>query len=175
MRPHGTQEQLERRRQRAIALLGNRLTPLAVARKIGCAVSSVYQWKDRWRKGGTAALQAKPVPGRPPKLSARQQQALVQILVEGPLRHGYSTDLWTERRVAEVIAKRFRVRYHPHHMWRLLVGLGWSCQKPQKRARERNEAEIAYWKRHVWPHIKKGQRAWGPSGLSRRERVPAHP
>lgn len=143
MRPHGSQEQLERRRRRAIELLGSRLNPLAVARKIGCAVSSVYQWKDQCRKGGTAALKAKPVPGRPPKLRTPQQQILVQRLVEGPLRHGYATDLWTERRVAEVIAKRFGVRHHSNHMWRLRVGFGWSCQKPQKRARERNDAEIA--------------------------------
>lgn len=167
MRPHGTQEQLERRRQRAIDLLKSRLNPLAVARKIGCSLSSVYQWKDQHRNGGVQALKARPVPGRPPKLNTRKKQSLVRILVEGPLRWGYSTDLWTERRVAEVIGKRFGIRYHPNHMWRLLVGLGWSCQKPQKRARERNEAEIAYWKRYVWPHIKKGRRAWGPSGLPR--------
>ena len=167
MRPHGTQEQLEKRRQRAIELLKNRLNPLAVARKIGCSLSSVYQWKDRYQEGGLQSLKSKPVPGRPAKLGGRQKQTLVRILVEGALRSGYSTDLWTERRVAEVIEKRFGLPYHPNHMWRLLIGLGWSCQKPQKRARERNEAEIAHWKRSVWPHIKKGRTTWGPSGLPR--------
>jgi transposase len=78
---------------------------------------------------------------------------------------GYSTDLWTTRRVAEVIENRFGVEYHPNHLWRLLQALGWSCQKPATRARERDEAAIAHWKRYRWPHIKKGRKAWCPSGV----------
>lgn len=167
MRPPGSQEQLERRRRRAIELLQRGLTLSAVAHKVGCSVSSVSLWRDLFATKGAEGLAAKAAPGRPPKLTPRQKAALVQLLLRGPLAHGYPTDLWTTRRVAEVIARRLQVHYHPNHIWRLLVGLGWSCQKPERRARERDERAIAAWKRERWPDIKKRPRTWSPSGLPR--------
>jgi transposase len=167
MRPHGSQEQLEKRRRRAIELLKKGLSLTAVAAKIGCSPSSVFLWGETFRKKGDQGLKAQPVPGRPPKLSQRQKQAVTRILLKGALRCGYSTDLWTTRRVAEVIERRLGIAYHPNHLWRLLRGLGWSCQKPETKARERDEEAIEHWKRYQWPHIKKGRKTWSPSGLPR--------
>lgn len=167
MRPYGSQEQLERRRRRAIELLKKGWSLSAVAAKIGCSASSVFLWRAVVRKRGAQGLKAKPVPGRPSRLTQWQKQALARILVMGALRCGYSTDLWTTRRVAEVIEKRFGIDYHPNHLWRILNALGWSCQKPQTRARERDEEAIEHWKRYQWPHIKKGRRTWRPSGVPR--------
>src|SRR4030042_1124503 len=76
--------------------------------------------------------------------------------LKGPRKTGYRTDLWTCRRVAEVIAKTFDVEYHSAHVWKILHELGWTCQKPERRARERNEAAIAHWRKHECPRIKKG-------------------
>jgi transposase len=167
MRPHGSQEHLEKRRRRAIELLEKGWSLSAVAAKIGCSVSSVFSWREAFRAGGAEGLKAKPVPGRPSKLSPRQKRALARILVQGASKCGYATDLWTTRRVAKVIRQRFGIAYHPNHLWRLLNALGWSCQKPETRARERDEEAIAHWKRYRWPHIKKGQKAWRPSGIPR--------
>jgi transposase len=167
MRPHGSQEHLEKRRRRAIELLEKGWSLSAVAAKIGCSVSSVFSWREAFRAGGEEGLKAKPVPGRPSRLSERQKQALARMLLKGALRCGYPTDLWTTRRVAQVIHKRWGVQYHPNHLWRLLSTLGWSCQKPEARARERDEEAIAYWKRYRWPHIKKGRKTWCPSGIPR--------
>jgi len=89
-------------------------------------------------------------------LVPRQKQRLVRLLLQGPLTAGYRTDLWTTPRVADVIRRRLGVSYHPNSIWGLLRGLGWSCQKPERRALQRNEPAIAHWKRYVWPHIKKG-------------------
>ena len=125
----------------------------------------MFAWREAFRKGGEEALNAKPAPGRPSLLSQRQKVALSRVLLKGAVSCGYPTDLWTTRRVADVIRKRFGVRYHPNHMWRLLESLGWSCQKPEKRARERDEEAIARWKRYQWPHIKKGRKAWRPPGI----------
>ena len=155
MRPYGTQKQLERRRRRALKLLDQGLKPPDVAKKIGCSLSSVYYWNDLRKKGGDEGLKPKPVPGRPDKLTESQKHRLTGILLQGALASSYSTDLWTTRRVAEVIEDRFGVSYHPNHVWRLLRRLGWSCQKPEKRARERDEKKVTHWKRYVWPHIKK--------------------
>lgn len=165
MRPHGSQEQLERRRRQAIELLNQGLTLSAVAQKIGCSVSSVHLWKNLHQEKGDDGLKPKPVPGRPQKMKPHQKRGLVQALLKGALKHGYSTDLWTARRVAEVIDRRYGVSYHPNHVWRLLLGLGWSCQKPEKRALQRNEAAIGHWKRYQLPHIKKRQKARSPSGV----------
>ena len=112
-------------------------------------------------RGGPGAA-PKPIPGRPSRLSAVQKQRLVTLLGRGPLRAGYRTDLWTLPRVAGVIRQHFGVRYHPAHVWKLLTGLGWSCQKPERRAVERDEPAIARWKRTAWPRIKKRRSPGGP-------------
>lgn len=167
MRPYGSQDLLEKRRRRAVALLKEGLSLSGVAAKIGCSVSSVFLWREAFRKTGEKGLKAKPVSGRPPKLNLRQKRSLTGILLRGAGKSGYSTDLWTTRRVADVVEKRFGIDYHPNHLWRFLNSLGWSCQKPEKRARERDEKAIAHWKRYRWPHIKKSRKTWGPSGIPR--------
>ena len=82
-------------------------------------------------------------------------RSLLKLLLKGATAHGFSTDLWTLPRVAEIIARTFGVRYHPAHVWKILRGEGWSCQKPERRARERDEAAIQRWRTERWPHIKK--------------------
>jgi transposase len=134
---------------------------------IGCALKSIYYWKRLRQEGGDEALKPKPVPGRPEKLSGPQKEKLKLTLLQGPLKCGYSTDLWTTRRIGEVIERKLNVVYHPNHIWWLLQEMGWSCQKPERKAREQNKEEVAHWKHHVWPHIKKRQKTWYPSGLPR--------
>lgn len=156
MRPSGSAAQLEKRRRQAIQLLkaGNALS--AVAAAVGASVSSVHRWYQTYLEEGLKGLRPRPTPGRPPKLSERQKKKLEKRLLQGPLAAGYRTDLWTLQRVAEVIEREFGVGYHPSHVWKILAGLGWSCQKPERRARQRNEEAIRRWKRYRWPHIKKG-------------------
>jgi len=155
MRPVGTAVELERRRRRAVRLLdaGHGLT--VVARMIGAAKSAVWQWRDTVRRKGPAGLAPKPTPGRPAKLTARQRTQLPRVLARGARAHGYATDLWTTARVAAVIRRTFGVTYHPAHVGRLLATCGWSCQKPERRALERDEQAIAHWKRYRWRAIKK--------------------
>jgi transposase len=155
MRPKGSAAELEARRRWAARLLAKGLNCTQVAEFVGAHLSSVKRWKVAWKKGGVEALAAKTHPGRTPRLSARQKWQLEKILLRGPLTAGYSTDLWTCPRVAEVIHNRFGVRYHVDHVWRLLRNLNWSCQKPERRARERDEAAIRRWRKRDWPRIKK--------------------
>lgn len=159
MRPHGTPAQLEQRRRRAVELLDKGSNPPDVARKIGCSLSSVYYWNELRKKKGQEALKSKPVPGRPERLTGRQKRSLVKILVDGPLKQGYSTELWTLKKISKVIDKSFGVEYHPSHVWKILQDLGWSCQKPETQARERDEKKIKKWIRYSWPHIKKVRKA----------------
>ncbi len=155
MRPQGSPVELERRRRRAVELLQSGQTLSAVARQVGAAVSAVWQWRETFRCKGAQGLAAKPAPGRPRRLTVRQRQRLPTLLARGARRHGYANDLWTSRRIASVITREFGVDYHPAHVSRILADLGWSCQKPERRALERNEAAIAHWKRYRWVAIKK--------------------
>jgi len=155
MRPHGSPADLEARRRRAVALLDKGLGVREVARQIGCSPMSVSRWQAEVRARGPDALRPKPAPGRPPRITARERAKLLRLLLKGATAHGFSTDLWTLPRVVEVIARTFGVRYHPAHVWKILRGAGWSCQKPERRARERDEEAIQRWRTERWPHIKK--------------------
>ena len=104
------------------------------------------------------ALKAKPHPGRKPRLNAKQKRQLIETLLAGPRKAGYQNDLWTCRRVAEVVAKKFHVEYHPDHIGKLLHDLGWTCQKPEQRAREADDAAMARWRKRDWPRIRGGRR-----------------
>lgn len=155
MRPPGKPKALEQRRRRALALLESGQSYRAVAARVHSSLSSVVRWQQAYRANGQDGLCSTPTPGRPSKLSAKQKERFVAILLRGPLTYGYATDLWTLQRIADVIDKEFGVRYTLPNCWKLMRALGWSCQKPQKRAKERNEEAIRTWKRWVWPQLKK--------------------
>jgi transposase len=146
---------LERRRFEFMRLYEAGETPTAIARRLQTGSSTVYRWRDQYRAGGKDALKKAGRAGRKPLLSGQQLKQLEKRLVQGPERLGYQTPLWTCPRVAHLIEEEFGVRYHEGHVWKILVRLGWSPQRPIGRARERNEKQIAHWKKQVWPRIKK--------------------
>ena len=167
MRPHGSAKVLESRRFRAMILLREGRSLSEVAQIVGCYPSAVMRWRNSVRRYGRAALKAKPVPGRPRRMTGRLLATLERLLLKGALAHGYRTDLWTTQRVADLIEHHFGIRYHRDHVGRLLhCRLKCSCQKPERRALERNEARITAWKREEWPRIKKGLRTWTPTSSS---------
>jgi transposase len=155
MRPRGTPAELEARRRRAIVELGKGLMVTQVAERIGCSHSAVIAWRDAVRKKGEKGLAAKPAPGRPPKLTARHRARLPKLLLRGAEAWGYPTALWTTKRVASVIEREFKVKLHRAHVGRVLSDLGWSCQKPERRALQRDEKAIEHWKRYRWREVKK--------------------
>ena len=155
MRPSGSPAQLEQRRVRALRLLEEGYAPVEVARRVGVDRRSVRRWKATARRGGAAAIAAKPAPGRPRRLKRRDLTRLRRMLLQGAQAAGLPTDLWTCPRVAWLIQRRFGVRYHAAHVSRLLHGLGFSPQKPTRRAVERDEARIQAWIEQDWPRVKK--------------------
>jgi transposase len=155
MRPTGSPEELERRRLRALALLADGLLLSEVAQRIGVDRRSVRRWKAAAREQGEQGVRARAAPGRPSKLNPQQKRRLEALLLNGALAAGFHTDLWTCPRVAKLIKQRFGVDYHVDHLGRLLHDLGWSPQKPTRRAAERDEPEIRRWVREDWPRVKK--------------------
>jgi transposase len=166
MRPKGSAEVLEHRRLRGLVLLDEGRSLNEVARLVGSAPSSVMRWRNARRRGGVRALKVRFSPGRPPKLAARQRRSLVRRLLRGAMACGYQTELWTTARVAELIKREYGIRYHPDHVGRLLHELGWSHQKPERRALERNTKAIERWKREAWPRVKKTPHGWVPISSS---------
>jgi transposase len=155
MRPHGSAQSLEQRRLRAIRLLRAGKSYRDVASIVGASLSSVVRWQQSYRSHGKRGLHVKPSPGRTPLLNQRHRERLSRLLLQGPMEAGYETNLWTVRRIAEVIHREFGVRYTIPNVWKLMRAMGWTCQKPRQRDRERNKGAIRYWKQPVWPRTKK--------------------
>jgi transposase len=145
---------LEKRRLKGAKLLARGISKSEVARQLGVARQTVAAWEQRLAEGGSEALKRGDL-GRPRQLDAVQERELGKLLMAGAVAAGYTTELWTLPRIGKVIVERFGVEYSTGHLWRLLRRMGFSCQKPEKRATQRNEAEIVRWKRHVWPALKK--------------------
>ena len=142
MRPVGAAEELQRRRLRAVELVEQGESPDEVARFLGCGRSSVYTWVKLARRS-LGSLAAKPHPGPKPRLPGSQLAELEALLLKGAKAHGWRTELWTAARVAELIERHFHVRFHPEHVRTILKRrLRWTSQKPQRRAKERDEVAI---------------------------------
>jgi transposase len=140
-------------RRQGYRLLRKGLPKSRIASVLGVKRMTVYRWEQRQEKEGPRSWRDKCMPGRPPNLSRAQKERLLRILKEGPLARGYRTNLWTLKRVAEVIREEFGVRYSLPGVWSVLGDLGFSPQVPLGRALERNEKYIRYWLREVWPSL----------------------
>lgn len=146
---------MEKRRLQAAKLFAKEWSAPEVARRLGVARQVAYRWKNILDKSGAAALASKGPAGPKPKLTAEQTEQVTQALLAGPAAYGYKTALWTLPRVALLIKELTGVTYHPGHVWRLLGASGFSCQRPERRAVERDEPAIRHWKRVKWPALKK--------------------
>lgn len=146
---------LEKRRLEAIRLVDKGLNQSEVARRLKVARQTVSRWVRTRRAQGTVALRKSGRAGRKPLLGGKERKRLEALLRSGPEALGYETPLWTCPRVADLIQREFGVCYHAGHVWKLLIALGWSPQRPVGRARERNEAAVRRWRKVEWPAIKK--------------------
>ena len=136
---------------------------------MGVHRQSVSRWAQELAAHGLAGLKHPGRAGRKPRLAAADLRRIERALKRGPAALGYTTELWTTGRVAELIEEECGVRFHPGHVWRILRQLGWSCQRPVGKARERDERAIAHWKKVRWPQVKKTPRARAePSSSSTR-------
>ncbi|SRR5579883_347177 len=129
----------------------------AIATALGITQGAVSQTLKRVTCEGVDALKSRPLPGVPSKLTAEQKAQLPALLSRGATAFGFAGDVWTCERITAVIVQEFAVAYHPDHVRKLLRALGWSYQKPQVRATQRNEQAIAHWQQERLPYLKKGQ------------------
>jgi transposase len=167
-RQRGAQQRAARqaRRERAAELFAQGRSQVEVAGELDVSRQSVSRWHARWQANGPTSLRSRGPTGRPPKIADEQLEVIEQALLEGALVHGFATDGWTLDRIAVLIQGLTGVQLSNPSTWRLLrERLGWTVQRPQRQANEREEEAIQHWVQHEWPRIKKGP-AQNRPGLS---------
>jgi transposase len=153
---HLTPGQMEERRLEAARLLRQgRLSQAEIARQLGASRASVSRWAATLAQDGQRGLEARPIPGRSPRLDEKAWIRLGRLLDRGAMAAGFATERWTLKRIAALIECEFGVRYHPRYLERPLRAHGFSVQRPATRARERDELVIAVWPKRDWIALKK--------------------
>lgn len=156
MRRKGTNEQLAIVRNRGLTLLRKGKKPSEVAEIFNVTPRCIYRWRQDSKK--PKRKKSPRLPGRPRKMTEKQIKRLEKALDQGAYVFGYAGDYWTLDRIAQIIWQLFKVRYHPSAVWHVMDRIGWSSQRPQRRALHRNEEAIVAWKKKVLPEIKKDSR-----------------
>ena len=150
-----SREQREKRRLKAAKLFKKGLSHADIARKLGVTNAAITQWRAVYSRGGAKALRSKGHPGFASKLTAKKQEKFRKAILEGPLVHGYTTNLWTLPRLSAMMKKVTGVRFNPVWTWRMVRRMGFTPQKPQMKAKQRKERVIAGWKAKTLPKLKK--------------------
>lgn len=143
-----------RRCKAVLDFLGGK-TVAVIADELDTGRSSVYGWLDRYEAEGADGLKTIKPPGAAPRLDAAQEAELTAVIEDGPVAAGYSTGVWTGPMIGDLIRNRFGVKYHNHHIPRLLHRLGFSVQRPRKKLAKADAEAQAYWLRTKLPEIKK--------------------
>jgi transposase len=165
LRHPGDLEWLERRRLQAADLFAQGKTKAEVAHQLGVSAQTTSRWHARWLRGGTAGMRAARQ-GKPARLGPAELGKIRRVLDRGAVAAGFDNDLWTLARIAQVIERVTGVAHHPGHVWRLLKQLGWSLQRPARKAVERNEQAIARWVAQEWPRIVQTPKRAEPGSVS---------
>src|SRR5262245_24488592 len=163
MRSKGTATELEARRRVAVRKLHEGWPQVQVADFLGVHPVTVAKWAARHRQHGDVGLAARPTSGRPRLLTPGQERSVLRWLADRPTAHGFRTDLWTARRVADLIRRRFGVAFHPDYLRAWLRQRGYSPQKPSRRAKQRKQGVIDRWLAEDWPRIQKKRRRRTPT------------
>jgi len=149
---------LEARRFIAVKWFRRKESQSSIARRLEVSRQAVHKWWKAFHENGKKALYRRHRPGRPSKLTKKELKRIPGLLRKGSTAYGYQNAQWTTLRIADLIWEKFSVKYDRDHICRLMHKLGYSWQKPTRRAMERDEEGIARWKRTTWPRIKKKPR-----------------
>src|SRR5437763_10661064 len=141
-RPLGTADELERRRKQAVQAVTGGESRTTVAKVFEVHYKTVARWVRQARKPG--GVDARPQPRPEPGLSEADLRTLEGLLAKGAKAHGWHNQLWTAARVTRLIVRHFDINYQPERVRRILKRrLGWTSQQPRRKARERDDTEVA--------------------------------
>lgn len=146
---------LEKRRLTAGKLFHRGESQAKVAAKLHVTTAAACKWYAKWKADKEKGLLSKGPTGADPILNTKKRQILKKAILSGPSHAGYDTDFWTLERIRALVKKKLKVNLGTTSVWRAVIGLGFSVQKPERRARERNEKAITDWKQKKFPKLKK--------------------
>lgn len=149
-----SQEEMEARRLTAVPYFKRKWSERRIAEKLGVSGPSVHEWKVAWKRDGTRGLRAGRY-GRVSRLGAKDERLIRKNILAGAGAHGFQGDFWTLKRLTVGVRRWTNVEYEERSVWHVLKRLGFSCQKPMKRARERDEKAVRSWLTETWPEAKK--------------------
>lgn len=132
---------------------------------------TVNQWLRWYEVMGAEGLRTGKPPGAAPRLSVEQREELSRAIEAGPMGAGFTSGVWTGPMIGQLIFERYGVRYHNHHVPRLLNQLGFSVQRPRKRLARADAESQATWQRDRLPEIHKKPRPAVGSECSRTRRA----
>lgn len=146
---------LEEMRIRAVRQVQSGVSPEDITRSLGLSHPTIYNWLASYRDGGMQALKAKPVPGRPSRITGPMMKWIYDTIVQkSPLQFRFKFALWTREMIREVIFKKYKLRLGLSSVSRLLKQLGLSCQRPIFKAWQQNEQQVKNWLKKVFPKLK---------------------
>lgn len=146
---------LEDRRLTAGKLFHKGVSQAEIAAKLNVTAAAVCKWHAEWEARKEKGLLSKGPTGADPILNTKKRQALKQAILSGPAKAGYATDFWTLERIRALAKKKLRIDLGTTSVWRTMISLGFSVQKPERRARERNERAVTDWRLKTFPKLKK--------------------
>jgi transposase len=163
-----SRQEKENRRLKAGKLFEKGLTRAEVSRKLNASEVAVGIWYESWEKQGLVGLKSKGHPGFESKLTEEDRDKIKNAILKGARANGFANDLWTLSRIAKTIKKIAGHSFGHTWTWQIVLSLGFTCQKPQTRNKERNEKAIKNWKMKTFPELKKmGSKSWVFNGISR--------
>lgn len=146
---------LEKRRLIAGNLFAKGESQATTAKKLAVTTAAVCKWHAAWNANKKKGLLSKGPTGVDPILDAKKKRILKQAILLGPVKAGYTTDFWTLERIRSLAKKKLKINLGTTSVWRAVIELGFSVQKPERRAQERNEKAITDWKLKTFPRLKK--------------------
>lgn len=149
-----SQEEMEERRLKSVPYFKKEWSERRIGAELGVSGPTVHEWKVLWKKKGISGLKSG-VYGRVSRLSIKKEKIVRKNILQGAGAHGFSGDFWTLKRLTKSVKSWTGIKYEDRSIWHVLKRLGFSCQKPIKRARERDEKIIKTWQIETWPEIKK--------------------
>ena len=150
-----SKDDLQKRRIKAVRLWEKGKTQYKIAKKLGVSFEAVSNWVEAYKAQGWDGLKSKGNPGPDSKLTQKEKRKIKQAILRGAQKQGYATDLWTLARLRDLIKKISGTKYHPGHVWKVVISLGFTSQKPEIKAKERDEKAIKTWRVKTFPRLKK--------------------
>ena len=153
---------LQAMRMQAIKAVQGGQSATDVAKALGINRQTIYRWMANYLSGGQKALVAKPIPGRPPKLTTEQMQWVAETVRDNtPQQYQFEFALWTLKIIGALIEKQFKIKLSVNAISRVMKLLGFTTQKPLYQAWQQDEKLVQQWQQERYPVIRKEARKVG--------------